>query len=733
MDCIVVGPLALLLAGCDAPVLPERALTALEVLQETPEWRTGGHDDGQSYYSPLAQINRDTVSGLGFAWSYDLDSDRGQEATPILVGSILYISAPWGAAHAIDAETGERVWKFVPEVDGDISRKVCCGIVNRGLSYADGLIFVASIDGRLFALDALTGAVRWRVNTIIDAERGYSVTGSTYVAGDLVLIGNSGAELDARGYVSAYNISDGSLAWRFFTVPASAEGPFEHPEMATAASTWDKNSAWEVGLGGTVWDGMAYDPDLDLLYIGVGNSTPYPRSIRSPSGGDNLYVASILALDRKSGRLVWHYQTTPGDQWDYTATQKMILADIELGGRKRSVILQAPKNGFFYVIDRTSGELLSAEPYVPVNWASHVDPSTGRPLETAQSDYSTAPKLIFPSPQGGHNWNPMAYNPKSGLVYIPVVESGAVYWMSEKPFDYKKGALNIGLEYAWIVRSDDGFIPFGTASTHDLPSIEVLAKGQPDPTMRAYLRAWDPVSQSTAWDVETTDRWAGQMNAMGNGGGILTTAGGLVFQGRSTGMFYGFDAGTGEQLAALDTGVSIMAAPMTYEIAGEQYIAVAGGYGGANGRSYPPGTAAYRYGNKGKIIVLKLGGPEVPLPAAIERDTRFARPDTPRPTSADLLDLGNALLTRHCVICHKTTAAAGSVPDLRRMSGQTRAKFREIVLGGLRADQGMGSFEGVITEAEADAIAQAILAQTWDAYDAQQDDHKRSHNPEDNR
>lgn len=271
-------------------------------------WLTGGHDAAQTYHSPLKQIDEANAERLGFAWSYDLETSHGQEATPVVVDGVMYASAPWGFVHALDARTGQRRWVFDPKVDNAITNKVCCGIVSRGLAFAEGRVFTASIDGQLSALNANDGKVLWRVDTIVDHERGYTVTGSPYVAGDVVVIGNSGGELDARGYVSAYRIDSGKLAWRFFTVPASSQGPFEHPELEQAAKTWDPNSRWEVGLGGTVWDGMAYDPQLGLLYVGVGNSALYPRKLRSPKGGDNLYVSSILAIDPKTGRLAWHYQ-----------------------------------------------------------------------------------------------------------------------------------------------------------------------------------------------------------------------------------------------------------------------------------------------------------------------------------------------------------------------------------------------------------------------------------------
>jgi quinohemoprotein ethanol dehydrogenase len=679
-------------------------------------WLTGGHDAAQTYHSPLAQINADNADRLGFAWEYDLATTHGQEATPIVVDGVMYASAPWGIVHAIDARTGEQRWVFDPKVDDAITSKVCCGIVSRGLAYSEGRVFSASIDGRMSALDATDGKLLWQVDTIVDHERGYTVTGSPYVAGDVVVIGNSGAELDARGYVSAYRVDSGELAWRFFTVPASAEGPFEHPELEQAAKTWDPDSRWEVGLGGTVWDGMAYDPKLDLLYVGVGNSALYPRKLRSPRGGDNLFVASILAIDPKTGRLAWHYQTTPGDQWDYTATQKMILADLRIGDRVRQVLMQAPKNGFFYVLDRATGELLSAEPYVPVNWASHIDMETGRPVEMAAADYSDAPKLVFPSPAGGHNWHPMAFNPDTGLVYIPTLEAGAVFWIPDEPFVYNKGGANAGALYAFPA-ANAGDWGLESAAAKHLPPLAELAKGQPDTTIRGLLRAWDPVANKVVWEIDTSGQWTGQMNALWNGGGVMTTSGNLVFQGQSTGALHIYRATDGHPIAAIDIGTSIMAAPMTYELDGVQYVAVMAGYGGALGGVYPVGTAAHRYGNAGRIVAFKLDGGPVPKPAELQRETSMPRPAVERFGSAADIEAGNALLKRNCARCH-ANEGPGAIPDLRWMSAETHRQFEDIVLKGTRAARGMGSFAGVITPEEARQIRAAIVDSAWRAYEA---------------
>lgn len=699
---------------------------------EPGEWLTSGRDWRQSYYSPLTRINASNVATLGYAWSFDLNTTHGVEATPVVIDGVMYASAPWGFVYAVDAHTGRGLWSFDPRVDAKITSKVCCGLVNRGLAVAHNRVFVASIDGRLFALEAKTGKVAWQADTIIDHNRGYTVTGGVYVANHVVVVGNSGADLDARGYVSAYDLRDGKLRWRFFTVPASANGPFENPELTAAARTWDPHSRWDVGLGGTVWGGMTYDPEFGLLYFGTGNGVVYSRTQRSPAGGDNLFLSSILAIHANTGLLAWHYQEVPGEQWDFDADENIVLADLDIGGRRRKVLIQAAKDGFFYVLDRASGTLLSAEPYVAVTWASRIDKASGRPVETGQGDYLKQPKLVFPSLVGGHNWQPMAFNVKTGLVYVPAVEAGAVFWRPERPFVYQRGATNIGSLYAWPA-VNAGESGLESQSAKSLPPLGELARGQPDTTIRGFLRAWDPVTRRIVWQVETSGQWAGQMNAMWNGGGVMTTAGGLVFQGRSTGYLHAYRADNGQQLAAIYVGTSIMAAPITYKLDGSQYIAVMAGFGGALGGAYPKGTAAYRYGNAGRIVALKLGGGPVPLPPEISHAAAFPRPALERFATAEMIERGNGLFRRHCNRCHLNETAAGTVPDLRRMSAQTHAEFESIVLRGVRASKGMGSFAQVLSENEVRAIHGAMVDAAWREYEREHPvPHSIPHTPSDN-
>ncbi len=687
------------------------------------DWLTLGRDYQQSYFSPLKSINRDTVSELGFAWQYELENISGLQATPIVVDGLMFTSGPWGAAYALDAKTGKELWRFKPPIDVTQLGKVCCGQVNRGVAVWQSRVYVASIDGYLYALDAATGKQLWKVDTITERQRGYTITGAPYIAGNVVIIGNSGADLDARGYVTAYELASGEQRWRFFTVPGDPANPVEHPELELALKTWDPNSLWEVGLGGTAWDGMAYDPELNLLYIGTGNATPYPRKLRSPAGGDNLFLSSILAINPDTGRLVWYYQTTPADNWDYTAAQKLVLAELEFDGSPRKVIMQAPKNGFYYVLDRETGELLSAEPFIPINWAEKVDITTGKPVETGQGEYFYEPKMIFPSPLGGHNWHPMAFNPETGLVYIPATEVAAVYVMPEAEFVYQPGGRN---RTTTVVMTVPGMTGFGGPLAEGLPPVEQLAAGQPDYTARGVLRAWNPKTQTMAWEVEASGEWHGKLFAIGNGGGAMTTAGGLVFQGRGSGQLFAYDANNGELLHQIETGTSIHAAPISYAIDGEQYIAVMA----ALGNYHPPEVGAGLNNSVGRILTFKLGGGPVPKPlekSAEEKQreltlTELPKPPLPREGSIEQYKTGSAIYVRTCSACHNNSA-----PDLRRMSAKTYSEFFEIVLQGSRAGRGMASFSHLLNREEAEALQSFLIDLAWQGYEKQQSKKQATH------
>ena len=687
-----------------ANITRERLLAADS---EPGQWMTSGRDFGKSHYSPLEQINTETVGRLGFAWDYALGTSRGLEATPIVVDGVLYTSGTTGRVYALDAATGEEIWKFDPQSDGQVNRYTCCDEVNRGVAVFDGLVYVGSLDGRLFGLDAATGDVVWEVDTLIYKDRAYTVSGAPEVAGDVVVIGNAGADYDARGYISAYDLKTGELAWRFFIVPGDPANGYEHPEMEMAAKTWDPNSRWDVGGGGTAWNGMVYDPELNLLYVGTGNAALFNWYERSPSGGDNLFLASILAIDPDTGRLAWHYQQVPRESWDYTATQPMILADLELDGEVRKVLMQAPKAGFFYILDRATGELLSADQYVPLNWATSIDMETGRPTISDEVDYKDGPVFVEPSGMGGHSWNPMAYNPENGLVYIPAIEGGAITYDPTDGHVYRPKQANSGNStlFGDMLLQDPARVPGPLGEKLR----EVQAAGKH--TSRAVLKAFDPTTGEIRWEQEGIGYW--------DRGGVLATAGGLVFQGTDTGHFRAFHAETGALLLDLEIGTSIMAAPMTFEIDGVQYIAVMAGWGGGGWFAPHDTSAVIRYGNDNRIIAFRLDGGAVPLPEPASAVGPIPEPPVARPASVEAVQQGAMLFARSCAICH-ANVDYGMTPDLRRMTAETHAQFDAIVLYGARRYRGMPQWDDVLNEEQADAIHAYLIDLAWNAYEAQQ-------------
>jgi quinohemoprotein ethanol dehydrogenase len=631
------------------------------------EWPLHGRTFGEQRFSPLTGVNTGNVSGLGLAWSYATQTTRGLEATPIVTGGVMIATGSWSVVFALDAATGVELWRYDPQVPKAKGRDACCDVVNRGVAVWRGRVYVGTIDGRLIALDAATGKPQWQVQTT-DPRLPYTITGAPRVLKGLVLIGNGGAEFGVRGYVTAYDARTGEQRWRFYTVPASADGPHEHPELEQAAKTWSLASLFESGLGGTVWDSMAYDPQLDLLYVGVGNSSVYNREQRSPGGGDNLFLASVLALKPDTGQLVWHYQTTPGEQWDYTATQHMVLADLEIGGATRQVLMQAPKNGFFYVLDRRTGELISAEPYVHVSWATHVDRDTGRPVERSEATWSERRAFVAPAVVGGHNWHPMSFSPETGLVYIPAIESAYLY-VPDHGFRFEPGRFNTAEDLGAVAAQIEG--------------LEELARATCSPTR---LIAWDPVAQKRVWEAK---------HDTGVPGGVLSTAGQLVFQGNGTGAFSAYDARTGERLWSSPVGIGIMAPPVSYEIAGEQYVAVLAGVGGSQGGHF----TVFDYVNAGRVLAWKLGG-SAKLPPVARRPAGVVAAK-PIETSPEQLTKGRALYAEHCMRCHGMGAkSSGLYPDLRHATAAVHEGWDDIVLGGVRGGAGMASFADVIDAQE---------------------------------
>ncbi|MDZ7768834.1 MAG: PQQ-dependent dehydrogenase, methanol/ethanol family [Woeseiaceae bacterium] len=481
---------------------------------EPGNWLTHGRTWSEQRHSPLTQINDGNVGDLGLAWYTDLDTDRGQQATPIVVDGVMYSTSAWSKVQAVDAKTGRMLWQYDPEVPGIWAVRACCGVQNRGAALWKGKVYVGTLDGRLIALDAETGELDWQVNTTEQAQS-YTITGAPRVFDDKIVIGNGGAEFGVRGYVSAYDTDSGEMHWRFYTVPGNPADGFEDETQAMAAKTWT-GEWWKNGGGGTAWDSFAYDPELNLVYIGTGNGSPWARAIRSPDGGDNLFLASIVAVNADTGKYVWHYQTVPGDTWDYTAVQHMVLADLKIGGRERKVIMQAPKNGFFYVLDRANGQLISAENIMPVNWATHIDLETGRPVETpdARYDETLAAKKIAPGPAGAHGWHPMSFSPDTGLVYIPARQSPFVYQLDEE-YERQPIGANLGVNY-W-----------------DAPEEIIDLPPEFAPEFQGLLLAWNPVTQKEAWRAP---------RAAFENGGVRSTAGNHVFQGTADGALVAHNA-----------------------------------------------------------------------------------------------------------------------------------------------------------------------------------------------
>jgi PQQ-dependent dehydrogenase (methanol/ethanol family) len=663
---------------------------------EPGQWMSHGRTYGEQRFSPLDQVNRQTIGELGLAWFADLDTHRGQEATPLVADGVLYVSTAWSKVKAYDAATGRALWAYDPQVPGEWGVNACCDVVNRGVALWEGKVFVGSLDGRLIALDAATGQELWDVSTI-DRAKPYTITGAPRVVKGKVLIGNGGAEFGVRGYVSAYDSATGELAWRFYTVPGNPADGFENAAMEMAAKTWS-GEWWALGGGGTAWDSMAYDPELDLLYIGVGNGSPWNHGLRSEGRGDNLFLASIVALDPDDGSYVWHYQTTPGETWDHTATQQIVVADLTINGTARRVVMQAPKNGFFYVLDAQTGALISAEPFTAISWATHVDKETGRPVETPEARFyrTEEPFLSLQPPNGAHTWHSMSFSPATGLVYIPIHSQEFI-------FNDEPSFAPTGLAYNTAIRR-------GSQAAD--PAARAAASQASLMSSRGRLIAWDPVTQREVWGAERD----GPAN-----GGALSTAGSLVFQGTGTGQFFALDAENGATLWSTETQTGVVAAPISYEVAGVQYVAVLVGRGGSWSMA---GDEASSKGNDlpniSRLLVFALDG-TAELPPAPPRVVRALAPP-PATASAEMVAHGETVYGTYCGRCHGRAGAAnfGILPDLRysAMLGTSEA-WAAVVVDGQLAANGMASFAEVVSADDTEAIRAYVIAQAHAALAAQ--------------
>jgi quinohemoprotein ethanol dehydrogenase len=642
--------------------------------REPHNWLMHGGNWAEHRYSLLTQINTGNVSQLKPAWWVEFDTTRAQEATPLVIDGVMYVSTAWSRIYALDAKTGEQIWYFDPKVPGAAAAPTCCDVNNRGVAVYQGNVYIGTLDGRLIALDAATGKVVWSTMTV-EPNRVYSITGAPRVARGKIFIGNAGADFGGRGYVSAYDARTGKLIWRFYLVPgdpkAKADGAASDEVLEKIAEPTWFGKWYEYGGGAHVWNAIVFDPELNQLYLPTGNGFPWNPHFRSEGKGDNLFISSIVAVDADTGQYRWHYQETPGDAWDFDAISDITLVDLRIDGELRKVLLHAPKNGFFYVIDRRNGRLVSAEPFVPnINWATHVDKTTGRPAIVEAARYRDAPWMGTPGGGGGHNWNPVAFSPKTGLLYLPAVE-GSTFYNPTKEFKYVEGAPSLGIDLLTSVTPPHGAPP---------PTV---------PPPKAYLLAWNPVTQKAVWRAGT------------RGGGVLATAGDLVFQGRNRdgllGQFVAFRADNGEQLWSYDTPDAIGAGPVTYSVDGEQYVAV------TSGASVMSFGAKARVPHLGSVMAFKLNGT-----AALGPEPPLAPPANPPAAVAsdDVVLEGGKLYGSYCARCHGFDGVGANViPDLRRSLMLTDSKsWHAIVIEGVRSERGMIGWSAFLSPEQAQLI-----------------------------
>ncbi|GBQ95163.1 alcohol dehydrogenase large subunit [Acetobacter nitrogenifigens DSM 23921 = NBRC 105050] len=673
-------------------------------------WLTYGRTYSEQRYSPLDQINRSNVGDLKLAWFYDLDTNRGQEGTPLVVDGVLYATTNWSKIKALKADTGQLLWDYDPKVPGNVADRGCCDTVNRGLAYWNGKVYFGTFDGRLIALDAKTGKLVWSTYTIpkdasLGQQRSYTVDGAPRIAKGRVLIGNGGAEFGARGFISAFDAETGKLDWRFYTVPNNKNEP-DHAAsdsvlMNKAYKTWSPTGAWtKQGGGGTVWDSLVYDPVTDLVYIAVGNGSPWNYKYRTDGKGNNLFLGSIVAVKPETGEYVWHFQETPMDQWDYTSVQQIMTLDLPINGETRHVIVHAPKNGFFYVIDAKTGQFISGNNYVYQNWALGLDPKTGRPIYNPDALWTLNGKewYAIPGDLGGHNFAAMAYSPKTNLVYIPAQQVPFLYKSQVGGFKAHPDSWNLGID-------------MGKAGLPDTPE----AKAAFIKDLKGWIVAWDPVKQQAAWKIDHKGPW---------NGGIVATGGDLLFQGLANGEFHAYDATNGQDLFHFDAQSGIIAPPVTYLANGKQYVAVEVGWGGI----YPffLGGVARTSGwtvNHSRVVAFSLDG-KAKLPP--QNDMGFLPVKPPEKYDEKVTDKGYFEYQTYCAACHGDNAeGAGVLPDLR-WSGAIRHKdgFYNVVGRGALTAYGMDRFDASMSPDQIESIRQFIIKRGNDTYQREVDARK---------
>ncbi len=671
---------ALLAAGCTkggdgAPAQPEEGVGA------EADWSAVGGSTDEAAYSRLGQINASNVGDMGLAWALELPGEVTLEATPIAVAGTIYFSGSYAAVYAVDGATGKLLWRYDPETWKHNPMRMHFSFgANRGVAYEKGKIFVAALDGRLIALDAKTGKELWVAESI--PEGAYNIsTGAPRVMNGKVIIGNGGADFGARGFVTAFDSETGKQLWRFHTTPGKPEDNKGDPAMEAAAKTWSADFWKRTGGGGTVWNGMTFDPELNRIYIGVGNAGPYDPEARSPGGGDNLYTTSIVALDANTGKYIWHYQQNPRDAWDYKSTPNIVMATLNLEGKPRRVLMHAPTNGFFYVLDRETGKLLNAPGKTTViTWAKGIDMKTGRPIEEPNIRYETGLTEIWPGTVGGHNWQPMSYNPKLGLVYIPIQQIGGRFARGSSASD---GAFSVmGLTTEAIVKKEgDG---------------------------HGYLVAWDPVSQKEVWRVQNANLW---------NGGTLSTAGSLVFQGTAEGMFNAYNAADGKRLWQFNAGLGIVGAPMSFSIGGKQYVSVLVGYGGTSAAFGKFMDVGWKYkAQPRRLLTFSIDG-KAKLPLSPPADFKVHALDDPKLVINEADVAAGRSLSVQCAACHGVGFHATGTPgpDLRESAiALDLESFRTLLKSGALMQNGMPRFE-MLTDTQIRQLHAYIRARAREA------------------